>query len=168
LKAGDPACPLLPSIDTDIVLDVEGVTKLVHLLMPEPLVSGLRAFSEANDSCLKCQSPEIDKFRNILRDMCDIYFPGQAPGRSVTHNKNLPLDLHYDRGNIPGSITCVVGLSRDVNGGLLVCPELGCCFARRDRTLTMFCGDQVLHGVTPIQLLNNMSYRSSIVYYSLK
>jgi hypothetical protein len=56
----------------------------------------------------------------------------------------------------------------DVMGGHLVIPELDISLEVADNSLTIFDGQDYLHGVSPIEYLHQDSYRYSVVYYSLE
>ena len=56
----------------------------------------------------------------------------------------------------------------DVDGGHLVIPELDISLEVADNSLTIFDGQDLLHGVSPIEYRHEQSYRYSVVYYSLE
>lgn len=95
------------------------------------------------------------------------WMPG--PYQTVNFNTNFAIPYHFDKGNVPGSLSNVLILSKDITGGQLVCPTLGVSLSQRDRAWTLFNGEGLLHGVRPIKYLRGeRSYRSSIVYYTLR
>jgi hypothetical protein len=59
-------------------------------------------------------------------------------------------------------------LRRGVRGGHLHLPEYDLVVPCMDSTVTYFPGFTYVHGVTPMQRVNEDSYRISIVYYALK
>lgn len=61
----------------------------------------------------------------------------------------------------------MVVFKHQIDGGYLTCPEIGLCFELKDKSVLMFDGQNILHGVTPFTKLSPESYRYSIVYYSL-
>lgn len=83
-------------------------------------------------------------------------------------NKNNPLRYHFDRGNFRNACSAMFGVRHDVVGGRLVIPELQLKLGIGDRSLTLFDGQGLLHGVTPIRKLNEAATRYTIVYYSLQ
>jgi hypothetical protein len=93
---------------------------------------------------------------------------GNSPFTSGIVNKNNPLKYHYDSGNFKGMLSNMVVFKSDVEGGYLVIPELDLALEVADNTLTIFNGQDILHGVSPIEYKNSMSYRFSVVYYSLE
>lgn len=83
-------------------------------------------------------------------------------------NKNNPLKYHFDSGNFEDVCSCMIGLKRDIGGGHLSFPEFGFKLEISDRSLSIFDGQSVLHGVTPIVRVTPKAYRYTIVYYTLK
>jgi hypothetical protein len=83
-------------------------------------------------------------------------------------NRNNKLPYHYDRGNFADCWSNMLVFKRACVGGELVCPELDLCFRLRDRTLFMFDGQAILHGVSPFRLTRPDGHRFSIVFYSLQ
>ena len=83
-------------------------------------------------------------------------------------NKNNPLKYHFDSGNFENVCSCMLGFKRDVQGGYLSVPELGLALEIADRSLAIFDGQSLLHGVTPITRLTPKAYRYTVVYYALK
>lgn len=82
-------------------------------------------------------------------------------------NWNNQLRYHKDQGNFPNTWNAMFTFKRDIGGGWLYFPEYKMAFALADGSVSTFNGQNVLHGVTPIRLLNKNSYRYTIVYYSL-
>jgi hypothetical protein len=57
---------------------------------------------------------------------------------------------------------------RFIEGGFLSCPEYNIGFELKNRSMLLFDGQGIIHGVTPITKLHpTLSRRYSIVYYSL-
>ena len=83
-------------------------------------------------------------------------------------NKNNQLNYHFDSGNFKGVYSNMIVFKGDVKGGHLVIPEIDVSIEVADNTVTIFDGQDLLHGVSPITYLHKHSYRYSIVYYSLQ
>tara|TARA_Y100001973_G_scaffold58957_1_gene86803 strand:- start:394 stop:1275 length:882 start_codon:yes stop_codon:yes gene_type:complete len=83
-------------------------------------------------------------------------------------NKNNQLKYHYDSGNFKSVFSNMIVFKGDVDGGHLVIPELDISLEVADNSLTIFDGQDLLHGVSPIEYIHEKSYRYSIVYYSLE
>jgi hypothetical protein len=83
-------------------------------------------------------------------------------------NKNNQLNYHFDAGNFRNVFSNMVVFKGDVQGGHLVIPEIDISLEVADNSLTIFDGQDLLHGVSPIEYKNESSYRYSVVYYSLE
>lgn len=83
-------------------------------------------------------------------------------------NRNNPLQYHFDSGNFGNCCSAMLGFKSDVSGGVLCVPELDVRFEISDRSLLLFDGQGLLHGVTPIQLKSPQAMRFTVVYYALK
>jgi hypothetical protein len=91
-----------------------------------------------------------------------------TPFTSGIVNKNNPLKYHLDSGNFKGLMSNMLVLKKDVDGGYLIIPELDLALECPDGALVIFNGQNILHGVSPIEYTNNKAYRYSVVYYSLE
>lgn len=131
----------------------------------------------------------IRDFNEVLCDLYktvfpDIYAPAMdymesnihndwrwMPGPFLTCNINVnhAIPYHCDAGNSRTGHSNVLVLKNRIQGGELVCPNLGITFSQRDRALIIFDGRTILHGVRPINIVDGEGpyYRSSIVYYTL-
>tara|TARA_R100001086_G_C11836747_1_gene258041 strand:- start:661 stop:1476 length:816 start_codon:yes stop_codon:yes gene_type:complete len=83
-------------------------------------------------------------------------------------NENNPLMYHFDSGNYKGVYSAMFGFKQGIDKGYLSVPELNLGFGIADRSLLLFDGQGLLHGVTPIIKKNPNAKRYSIVYYSLQ
>lgn len=83
-------------------------------------------------------------------------------------NKNNPLKYHFDTGNFNKVYSCMPVFKSGIGGGHLAIPEFGVGVELKDRSIFMFDGQSIMHGVTPIKYESPLSYRYSVVYYSLK
>ena len=83
-------------------------------------------------------------------------------------NHNNPLKYHFDSGNYVGVWSAMFAFKKDIEGGYLSCPEFDIAFKCSNHSLTMFDGQSILHGVTPIKKLKKDAVRYTVVYYSLK
>lgn len=81
-------------------------------------------------------------------------------------NKNTPLRYHYDAGNYDDSWSAMLWLTNGVMGGALSLPIYNAKIILEDGAWLFFCGQSILHGVTPIKMLSKSSYRYSIVFYA--
>src|SRR5258707_73584 len=82
-------------------------------------------------------------------------------------NRDNPLPYHYDAGNFKGGWSGMLGFKRGVRGGHLAVPEYDVALEIGDKSLLLFDGQGLLHGVTPFWRARG-GYRDTIVYYSLQ
>lgn len=83
-------------------------------------------------------------------------------------NKNNPLQYHHDTGNFKGVLSNMVAFKDGVAGGRLVLPEYNIKLEIADNTISIFDGQSIVHGVTPIKRYKINGYRYTLVYYSLE
>jgi len=83
-------------------------------------------------------------------------------------NKNNPLKYHFDSGNFKGVMSNMIAFKKDVIGGHLAIPEFDIALEIADNSLTIFNGQDILHGVTGFEKKNEHAYRYTVVYYSLE
>ncbi len=84
-------------------------------------------------------------------------------------NKNNPIGYHYDRGNFRDVWSGMLVFKRFIEGGYLSVPEYDIGIELKTRSILLFDGQGLIHGVTPITRLHpTLSRRYSIVYYSLQ
>lgn len=109
-----------------------------------------------------------DHHREVAKRVRDQWMiPGSVFTSGIV-NYNNPLRYHFDTGNFSQVCSAMIGFRYKTSGGHLACPELGIAFEIGDRSLTLFDGQKLLHGVTPIRRLTADAFRYTIVYYSLK
>lgn len=101
---------------------------------------------------------------NILED----WMIKGTPFSSGIVNKNNELHYHYDTGNFKDVYSNMVAFKSNIRGGYLSIPEYDIGLEISTNSVLLFDGQKILHGVTPIKLLNANSYRYSVVYYTLK
>lgn len=101
------------------------------------------------------------------------YRLGKTPFTSGIINDNNPLKYHFDSGNLKGAWSGMVGFKKYIDGGHLATPEFtvdgrGLGFEISDKSLLLFDGQGVLHGVTPIRKTKAEAHRFTVVFYSLR
>jgi hypothetical protein len=97
-----------------------------------------------------------------------------TPFTSGIINENNPLAYHFDSGNFKHVWSAMFGFKRHVEGGHLSVPELvdadghALGFEISDKSLLLFDGQGLLHGVTPIRKTRAEARRFTVVFYSLQ
>lgn len=130
----------------------------------------------------------ITEFANELHKVYEQYFPetyqkhmdmvnenvidewkiGQTPFTSGIVNKDNPLKYHFDSGNFKGVLSNMIALKKGVDGGFLVVPEFDFALEIADNSLSIFDGQDLIHGVSPFEKTQEDGYRYTAVYYSLE
>lgn len=135
--------------------------------------SVFKAFSHYMASIYKEKFPEIylknkKALRKDKKPVHEDYIIGNTPYTSGIVNFNNNLAYHYDTGNHEGMLSGMIVLSNNISGGHLILPEYDVAFKIKNNTVIFFDGQKILHGVSPIHVINSRGYRYSIVYYSMK
>ena len=91
-----------------------------------------------------------------------------TPFSSGIINKDNQLNYHLDSGNFTGMYSNMVAFKNNVKGGHLSLPEYDIGLEIGNNSVTLFDGQKIVHGVTPIKKLSKTAYRYSVVYYTLK
>lgn len=129
----------------------------------------LKQSAEVVDSFYQQQNPILHAYH---KEQMSIVLPEWRMGSSVftsgiINNDNV-LTYHLDRGNFSGTWSNMIVLKNQVDGGHLCLPEYNLRFTLPDRTLAMFDGQSLIHGVTPFRKMQLNSHRYSVVFYSLE
>jgi len=80
-------------------------------------------------------------------------------------NRTVALPYHRDRGNVTGCLSAMVCWRQGVAGGFLHLPDYGVSLAVPDRSLVVFSGATVTHGVTPLDTPEGAGHRYTAVWY---
>lgn len=104
--------------------------------------------------------------QELTRHILPRYHLRDTPFTSAIVNKDNVLPYHYDRGNVPGSWSMMLGYKHGVEGGWLVVPGYGLALEVEDGSISCFDGQIALHGVTPFRRLARDAFRYTIVYYA--
>ncbi len=91
-----------------------------------------------------------------------------TPFTSGIINKNNELAYHFDSGNFANVYSNMVAFKHNIKGGFLAIPEYDVGIKIANRSVLLFDGQKILHGVTPIKRMAKDAYRYTIVYYTLK
>jgi len=110
----------------------------------------------------------FEEHRRQAERVSDEYQIEEGPFTSGIINRNNQLRYHFDKGNFEGVWSAMLGFKRDIGGGNLALPEFDIAAEICDRSLFLFDGQGILHGVTPIRRMSVSAERYTIVYYSMK
>ena len=91
----------------------------------------------------------------------------ETPFTTITVNKTFRTAAHYDAGDLDTGLSNLLVLSNNGNysGGLLVAPEYRVAVNVRPGDLLLINNHEVMHGNTPIELLDDEAERVSLVCY---
>lgn len=81
-------------------------------------------------------------------------------------NNTAALPYHRDSNNIKGTVSAMLAIRSRVGGGALHLPEYDVTLGIPDGSLTIFDGQDVWHGVTPLVNERPDAYRYTIVWYT--
>lgn len=119
--------------------------------------------------CYRTAFPDqAAKHAEIAGKVLPEYRIADTPFTSGIVNQNNPLPYHFDRGNFKGVNSAMLGFKTDIEGGHLTVPEIDTAFAIGDRSLLLFDGQSLLHGVTPFRRMSDRAARYTVVFYSLE
>lgn len=91
-----------------------------------------------------------------------------SPYTSGVINNSAALPYHKDSGNLIGSWSAMLSIRKNMEGGHLHLPEYGVTLGIPDRSVTIFNGQALWHGVTPMIAAKKDAYRFTIVWYAKK
>ncbi|HTI60382.1 hypothetical protein [Mucilaginibacter sp.] len=80
-------------------------------------------------------------------------------------NKNSPHNFHLDNDNSRNGYSAMITLKHNMSGGYIVFPEYALAVEVSNRSLIFFCGKDIVHGVSDINLKKG-GFRYSMVYYT--
>lgn len=81
-------------------------------------------------------------------------------------NNTAALPMHKDSSNIPGSWSAMLGCRRQMEGGLLYLADYDCYLSIPHGSISIFDGQSVVHGVTPMEPKGPQASRHTLVSYS--
>lgn len=89
-----------------------------------------------------------------------------TPWTSGIVNQTAALPYHVDKDNVPSSWSAMIVARRDISGGLLHLADYDTYLAVPHGSITIFDGQSVVHGVTPLHVDRPGGIRFSAVAYS--
>lgn len=108
------------------------------------------------------------RHKELMSDVLDCWRMGDSVFTSGIANRSNPMPYHFDAGNFSGSWSGMLGFQRDMGGGDLVLPDYRLAFRQEGGRATLFDGQGVLHGITHFNRRSRLSYRYTVVYYSMR
>lgn len=111
---------------------------------------------------------DFERHEGLVKDVSPTWKLEGTPFTSGIVNKDNQLPYHFDSGNFKSAKSCMLTFKHLVKGGYLSIPEYDIGVEVANNSLLIFDGAIALHGVTPIHKEETISYRFSVVYYSLQ
>lgn len=118
----------------------------------------------------KATAPDVHEKHKMVTDsrIKDGFRVNGSVFTSGIINKNNPLKYHFDSGNFQNVFSCMPVFKSGIKGGHLALPEYGLGIELKHNSILMFDGQKIMHGVTPIKYESELSFRFSVVFYSLR
>jgi len=120
--------------------------KVLKKIMPEQY--------EFQKKCIEENVPENFRFGNLFT--------------SSISNYNISAPYHIDKGNLKGCVNIIITKKFRAKGGDLNVPDYDATMNSSDNSMLVYPAWKNIHGVTPIETLDDKGYRNSLVFYPLK
>jgi hypothetical protein len=117
-----------------------------------------------DETCRAMPGPSAVHHAAVQRTIEPLWRINAGAWTSGIINRNNPLPYHRDSGNLDGCVSAMVCLRRGAHGGHLHIAPYDTWLAIGDRTLTVFDGAHLMHGVSPFAL-DRHGRRFTIVFY---
>lgn len=86
---------------------------------------------------------------------------------SSISNYNISAPFHRDTANLKGCVNVIITKKHKAKGGDLHVPDYDATMDSANNSLLVYPAWKNVHGVTPIQTLDETGYRNSLVFYPL-
>lgn len=136
-------------------------------LYPEAMET-LGEFCGVAEYVFRTQAPDVhDRTARAVRDtIAPAWLIAGTPWSSGIINQTAALPYHRDRANIPKSWSAMLGCRSGVEGGLLHLADYGIYLAVEHGSISIFDGQSIVHGVTPLRMVKPHGYRYTCVTYA--
>jgi hypothetical protein len=120
--------------------------KVVKKIMPEQY--------DFQRKCIEENVPKKFRFGNLFT--------------SSISNYNIPAPFHRDTANLVGCVNVIITKKHKAKGGNLHVPDYNATMDSSNNSMLVYPAWKNVHGVTPIETLDDTGYRNSLVFYPLK
>ena len=140
-----------------------------NYLYPEATET-LAEFCRVAEHVFRTQAKDVhDRTAQVVRDtIATPWLIAGTPWSSGIINQTASLPYHRDQANIPKSWSAMLGCRDAVSGGLLHLADYDCYLTVAHGSITIFDGQSVVHGVTPLIPTGPNPYRYTCVTYAKK
>ena len=152
-----------------------------HMRRPYPCVSAVHQREEAKnyikamiiaskecENYIKRYAPEIYKRQTKLvkENVPKKWRFGNIFTGSIS-NYNISAPFHKDGANLKGCINVILTTRNNATGGCLHVPEYDITMEMANNSMCVYPSWRTMHGVTPIQVNDDRSYRNTHIFYLL-
>lgn len=131
------------------------------------VIEHLSDFCSASESAFKEFAPEAhEETLDLVSEIAPAWRIRGTPWTSGIINKTAALPYHVDKDNVKGSWSAMILARRNVSGGLLHLAHYNVYLAVPHGSLTLFDGQSIVHGVTPMRVSGPNAQRFSCVVYA--
>jgi hypothetical protein len=125
-------------------------------------------FCTVAEHVFRTQATDVyEETANNVRDLiAPAWLIEGTPWTSGIINHTAALPYHRDRNNIPGSWSAMLACRRAVDGGLLHLVDYDVWLTIPHGSITIFDGQSVVHGVSPLRLVDTNPFRYTLVTYA--
>ena len=125
-------------------------------------------FCRVAEHVFRTQATEVhDRTARKVRDLiAPAWLIAGTPWTSGIINQTAALPYHRDRSNVPSSWSAMLGCRRHVEGGLLHLADYDVYLPVAHGSITIFDGQSVVHGVTPLVISHPGGWRYTVVTYA--
>jgi Oxygenase domain of the 2OGFeDO superfamily len=134
---------------------------------PEAM-DALADFCRLAEHTFRIQAPDVyDRTAKAVHEtIAPAWRIAGTPWSSGIINQTAALPYHRDRSNIPKSWSAMLGCRSGVDGGLLHLVDYDVHLAVAHGSISIFDGQSVTHGVTPLHMAKPHAYRYTAVTYA--
>lgn len=138
-----------------------------NALYPEAM-DNLADFCRVAEHVFRTQATDVhDRTAQVVRDtIAPAWLIAGTPWSSGIINQTAALPYHRDQSNIPKSWSAMLGCRGGVSGGLLHLVDYDVYLAVAHGSITIFDGQSVVHGVTPLTMVQPHGFRYTCVTYA--
>ena len=134
---------------------------------PEAM-DALGEFCRVAEHVFRTQAPDVYELTGqaVRETIAPAWLIGGTPWSSGIINHTASLPYHRDQANIPKSWSAMLGCRQGVEGGYLHLVDYDAYLAVAHGSVSIFDGQSIIHGVTPLRMVKPNGYRYTCVTYA--
>ena len=122
---------------------------------------------EAEKIVKELMPEQYDRQKKLIEQIDEKWRFGNLFTSSIS-NYNISAPFHIDKANLVGCSNVIITKRHSAKGGNLHIPDYGVTIDSADNSMLFYPAWRNVHGVTPIEPLNENGYRNSLIFYPLK